>query len=252
METHDYVIRNRDVWDQQAPVYAESGERNWAGEPRWGVWAIPESEIGMLTGIAGKDVLDDGCGTAYVSAWIARSGGRPIGIDNSPAQLATARRFQVEHDLDFPLVHTIAERLPFADESFDVVISEYGAAIWSDPYRWVPEASRVLRPGGELVFLGNSTLLMMCVPDYEGIPADTTLKRNHFGMHRFEWPDGPEVEFHLGHGDWIRVLRGSGFEILDLIELRPAEDATTTYDFVEVDWARRWPSEEVWRARKHA
>jgi SAM-dependent methyltransferase len=209
VEVHDYVIRNRDVWNQLASVYAESGRRNWAGEPSWGVWGLPESEVGMLTGVAGKDVLEDGCGTAYVSAWIARSGGRPIGIDNSPAQLATARRFQIEHDLDFPLVHTIAERLPFADGSFDVVISEYGAAIWSDPYRWVPEASRVLRPGGELVFLGNSTLLMMCVPDYEGTSADRTLQRDHFGMHRFEWPDGDEVEFHLGPGSYATAASRS-------------------------------------------
>jgi hypothetical protein len=58
------------------------------------------------------------------------------------------------------------------------------------------------------------------------------------------------VEFHLGYGDWIRLLRANDFEVLDLVELRPPPDATTDYGFVTADWARRWPSEEVWKARR--
>jgi hypothetical protein len=130
------------------------------------------------------------------------------------------------------------------------VISEYGAAIWADPHAWIPEASRLLRPGGELVFLGNSTLLMLCVPDEDETPATAELRRPHFDMHRFEWPDDPTIEFHLGHGDWVRLLRQNGFEILDLIELRPPAGATSSYGFVEAWWANQWPCEEVWRARR--
>jgi SAM-dependent methyltransferase len=195
-------------------------------------------------------VLEDGCGTAYVSAWIAGLDGRPVGLDNSPAQLATAQHMQETHDLRFPLVHGIAEQLPFQDESFDIVISEYGAAIWSDPYRWIPEAARVLKPGGELTFLGNSTLFILCVPEQDEA-AGTELLRSQFGMHRFEWPEIDDgVEFHLSHGDWIALLRDTGFEILDLIELQAPEGATTAYNHVTGDWAHRWPSEEIWRARK--
>jgi hypothetical protein len=69
-------------------------------------------------------------------------------------------------------------------------------------------------------------------------------------MHRFEWPDEDGVEFHLNHGDWIRLLRGSGFDVEDLIELRPSDTATTRYPHVTLEWARRWPSEEVWVARR--
>ena len=130
------------------------------------------------------------------------------------------------------------------------MISEYGAAIWADPYDWIPEASRLLRPGGELIFLGNSSLLMLCAPDEDEVPATAELLRPHFGMHRFEWPDDPTIEFHLGHGDWIRLLRRHGFEILDLVELQAQPDATSPYGFVEGWWANRWPCEEVWRARK--
>ena len=249
-EKPDYVAANRSAWNAWADDFVAAGEHAWASEPAWGLWQIREEDVGFFPDLDGRDVLEDGCGTGYVSAWVTRRGGRPIGLDNSPAQLATARRLQQENDLHFPLVHGVAEQLPFRDESFDVVLSEYGAAIWSDPYLWIPEASRVLRQGGDLVFLGNSTLLMLCAEDDENVPAGNAMLRDYFGMHRFEWPDEDEVEFHMGHGDWIRLLRDNGFEIVDLIEPRPAADAATSYPFVTTAWARRWPAEEVWKARK--
>jgi SAM-dependent methyltransferase len=246
----DYLERNRSAWDGYAAEYVAPGRESWAGEPRWGIWGIPEAEVGLLPDVAGRDTLELGCGTGYVSSWLARRGARPVGVDLSPQQLATARTLQREFALEFPLIRAAAERVPLRDERFDLVISEYGAAIWSDPYLWIPEAARLLRPGGELIFLGNATLLMLCVSDQDGIPAETTLLRPYFGMHRFEWPDDPGVEFHLGYGDWIRLLRRNGFAIEDLVELRPPPDAATRYPFVTAEWARRWPSEEVWKARK--
>lgn len=250
----DYLEQNRIAWNAEAESYVATGERAWRSEASWGIWGAPESELRLLPDVAGWDVLEDGCGTAYVSAWLARRGARPVGLDNSPAQLATARRLQAENDLHFPLILGFAESLPFADQSFDFVVSEYGAAIWSDPYRWIPEAARVLRPGGELLFLGNSTLLMLCTPDGADAdePAKSELRRGFFGMHRFEWPqdDPPAVEFHLGHGDWVRLLRSNSFEILDLVEIQAPEGVESRYDFVTADWAHRWPAEEVWKARK--
>jgi len=140
---------------------------------------------------------------------------------------------------------------PLASERFDLAITEYGASIWCDPYRWVPEAARLLRPGGRLVFLVNGTLLMLTMPDLEADgPATDRLVRDYFGIHRFEWPDDEAIEFHLGYGDWIRLLRSNGFEVEDLLEVRPPEDSTTRYPFVTLDWSRRWPCEEIWKARK--
>jgi hypothetical protein len=69
-------------------------------------------------------------------------------------------------------------------------------------------------------------------------------------MHRQQWPDESGVEFHLGYGDWIRVLRANHLEVTDLVELRPGPDATTSYPWMSLAWAREWPSEEVWKARK--
>lgn len=251
-ELPEYARRNRAAWDTYAPDYVEAGERSWASEePRWGIWGIPESQVGMLPAdLRGKDAIELGCGTAYVSAWVARRGAKVTGIDNSPAQLETARRLQRTHGLEFPLLLGNAETVPLPDASFDFAISEYGASIWADPYRWIPEAARLLRPGGELAFLVNGVVLMLAVPDEEGVPASDRLLRPLFGMHRMEWPDSDEVEFHLPHGEWIRLLRANGFEVTDLIEIQPPEDASTRYPFVTLDWARRWPSEEVWKARR--
>lgn len=247
----DSIARNRAYWQDEAAAYVASGRRNWAADvPEWGIWNVPESEVGLLPELDGADVVELGCGTAYVSAWLARRGARPVGVDPTSAQLETARALQQEFGIGFPLVLAAGEQVPLRGGAFDLVISEYGAAIWADPYRWIPEASRLLRPGGRLVFLGNATLLMLCVPGEDGVPAEPVLRRPQFGMHRFEWPGDPGVEFHLSHGDMIRLLRSNDFEVVDLIELRPPPDATTRYDFVTLDWARRWPSEEVWIARR--
>jgi SAM-dependent methyltransferase len=248
----DHVRRNRVIWNGYAPSYAERAPSNWAAEPSWGIWGIPESEVHLLPeDLSGRDAVELGCGTGYVSAWLARLGARPVGVDLSDNQLATASAMQREFGLRYPLVQANAEQVPLRDGSFDLVISEYGAAIWCDPFRWIPEAARLLRPGGDLVFLGNGAILILCEPDVEADgPAGTNLIRDYFGMHRFEWPDEDAVEFHLPHGQWVRLLRANGFEVLELIELRPPADAESHYPFVTHDWARRWPSEEVWKARK--
>ncbi len=156
--TPDHVLRNRVAWDQWAADYAAPGLDNWAAAmPSWGIWKVPEERVGLLPpGLEGADSLELGCGTGYVSAWLARRGARPVGLDNSAAQLATAAALQDRFGLNFPLIQGSAERAPFGDAAFDLVISEYGASIWCDPYTWIPEAAPLLRPDGQLIFLVNS------------------------------------------------------------------------------------------------
>src|SRR5438477_1491069 len=202
----EHVRLNRAHWDQLSVEYAGRGRRAWASDdPTWGIWSVPERDLQVVPDVAGKDVIELGCGTAYWSAWLARRGARMVGIDNSTKQLETARGLQREHGLSFPLLHGNAEEVPLPNASFDVAISEYGASIWCDPYRWIPEAARLLRPGGELIVLMNGTLLMLTVPDTEAEgAAGDRLIRDYFGMRRFEWPDTDEVDFHLGYGATIR------------------------------------------------
>lgn len=249
----DSVAVNRAVWTRSNEQYTDAkASEAWSQEEiTWGTWAVPETQLQALPDVAGKDVVELGCGTAYFSAWLAKRGARPVGVDPTPAQLATARRCMDELRFDFPLVEAAAEEVPLRDESFDVAVSEYGASIWANPYRWIPEAARLLRPDGELVFLRNSTLSILCGPD-EGSVGEQ-LVRPQFGMFRFDWrSDGGGIEFHLAHGDWIRLLRANGFDILDLIEIQAPPHAVTHehYAYVPAEWAKRWPSEEIWKARK--
>ena len=187
------ILRNQRFWTDEAARYV--GPVAGAGRPTSRAGASgtsPSPRWACCPDLAGADTVELGCGTGYVSAWLARRGARPVGVDPTPAQLATARGFQDEFGLHFPLVQAAGEHVPLRSGSFDLAISEYGAAIWADPYVWIPEAARLLRPGGELVFLGNSALAMLCVHD-DDTPADPVLRRPQFGMHRFEWPDDDEA-----------------------------------------------------------
>jgi SAM-dependent methyltransferase len=248
----DYVAKNREAWTKTNAEYTDDRAReSWSkDEINWGTFGVLESELNVLDDVAGKDVIELGCGTAYFGAWLAKRGARVTGVDVTPAQLETARRCRDEFGLDLELIEANAEDVPLPDESFDLAISEYGASIWCDPYKWIPEAARLLRPGGELVFLCNSPLSILCSPDAGKV--DERLVRPQFGMHRFEWPEDDGVDFHIQHSDWIRLLRRNGFEILGLWELQAPKEATdhAYYDFVSAEWARNWPAEEIWKARK--
>ena len=249
-ELSSHELANQAAWDAAAREYVENARQNWAtDEVSWGMFAIPESKIGLLPDVDGLDVIEMGCGTAYFSAWLARRGARPVGIDLSERQLATAREMQAEHGLEFPLIHGSAESVPLPDESFDLAFSEYGASLWCDPYVWIPEAARLLRPGGRLLFLTCSVLRVLCSPIAEE-PVQERLVNSQFGLHSITWPDDDSTEFNLPHGERIRVLRDSGFEIEALHEVQVPEDSPPTRYWMTVEWASRWPCEEIWLARK--
>jgi SAM-dependent methyltransferase len=246
----DYVARNVEIWTKSNTEWTgPRARRAWTREMDWGIFGIPEAELGVLGEVNGLDIVELGCGTAYVSAWLARQGARPVGVDPTPAQLATALEMQAEFGLEFPLVEAAAEDVPLPDASFDLAVSEYGASIWADPYRWIPEAARLLRSGGRLVFLRNSLIVVLC-QSLEG--ATEQLQRPQRGLCRVEWPDTGEIEFHLPHGELIDLLSANGFQLERLLELYAPDEAETHgyYDFVTAEWARRWPAEEIWVARK--
>lgn len=252
-ELPEHVRLNRAHWDAMASDWADAGLRHWSQpEPTWGIWGIPERELRILPDdLAGMDTIELGCGTGYVSSWLARAGAKPVGIDNSAEQLTTAKALQARFGIDFPLLHGNAEQVPYPDGSFDFAISEYGAAIWCDPYAWIPEAARLLRPGGRLTFLGHHSFLQLCTSDEAEVPPTAQLRRDYFGLHRAAWadPDDPSVEFALPYGEWFSLFRANGLQVEDLVEIQAPLDATRNI-FVPPEWAKRWPSEHVWKLRK--
>lgn len=245
-----HVEANRTNWDTDAPNWLERGRSSWGSEPHWGEMGILDSELHALPPMEGRDVIELGCGTGYVSAWCLGAGAASvIGLDNALAQLQSAQLLQQEFDRSFPLLWSNAEMLPFADNSFDVAINEYGAALWCDPYTWIPEAARVLRPGGSLMFLTMSTMMSMAGPDFEGQSTSTQLLRPQRDLHSIRFPDFDGVEFALSHGTWIELLIANGFVVDRLIELyAPAQGGPERYSYYDAEWARQWPPEEIWCA----
>jgi SAM-dependent methyltransferase len=247
----DYLERNRTAWNRWAPSSAVSGAKSWrTDELRWGLWNTPESHLQLLRAVPpGADVVELGCGTAAVCAWLQRGGMHPVGVDFSPALLAAAEQLQHEFGVYFPLISANAEAVPFDRDSFDVAVSEYGPSVWSNPRRWLPEAHRLLKLGGQLILFTNSAILMACTPADGGL-AGEQLVRDYYSSYRVEFGADAGVEFHLTHGQWIRLLRANGFAIENHIELRQQPRAKPRYELVSLKWARRWPSEEIWIARK--
>jgi SAM-dependent methyltransferase len=242
-----YIARNRANWNREADDYQrEHGSQlNRFDRPRWGAWGIPDSTLGVLGDVSGKDVLEFGCGGAQWSIALERMGARPVGLDLSIRQLAHATR--LVREASARVVNANAERTPFADERFDIIFCDHGAMTFADPVRTVPEVSRILRPGGLFAFNIATPLIWLCWGDGEE-PPGPELVRSYFGMRRETWET---VEFQLPYGEWIRLFRANGFEILDLIELRPPSRPRTTYvDYAPLEWARRWPGENIWKLRK--
>jgi SAM-dependent methyltransferase len=184
----EHVLENRRYWDGMADQWVAGGERNWQqGEPTWGIWGLPESDLKLLPeDMRGLHAIELGSGTGYVSAWMTRRGATVVGIDNSERQVETARRFAGVHGLDVTFLHGNAESVPYPDESFDFAVSEYGAAIWCDPHLWVPEAYRLLKRGGRLVFLGTHPLTILCTPS-SGETAREGLQRGYQELYRQDW-----------------------------------------------------------------
>jgi SAM-dependent methyltransferase len=247
----DYIERNRHAWEQWATSHIAAGRRAWqADELTWGIWSTPESELGLLEGfVEGDDSIELGCGTAAISAWLTRRHFRAVAVDFARAQIRTATALQREFEVAFSLVGGNAEQVAFDNESFDLAVSEYGVSLWSDPVNWLPEVHRLLRPEGRLVFITNSALLLTCTPPGGGLPSDR-LVRDYFSRYRLEFENDGAVEFHVTHGEWVRLLRSTGFVIDDLIEVQPSPKAAPSVELVESEWARRWPSEEIWVAHK--
>lgn len=244
------TVLNRALWAVMNTRFTDAAaDELWSlPEVVWGLFAVPERELGVLGDVRGLEVVDLACGTAYFSAWLRRAGARVVAVDLSGEQLRTGQRLQRQRGPVFPLVQGNGERVPLASGRFDLVVSEHGAAAWCDPERWLPEASRLLRPGGRLVFLTNSHLSALCVPAEEGVAGDR-LVRGQRETYRVHWPGGG-VEFHPSHGDWLRLLRRAGFVVEAMHEIFAPADASDHpfYEIVSREWATRWPAEELWVA----
>jgi SAM-dependent methyltransferase len=251
MEEHERA--NRDLWDRQSDDYqASHGVQIGAAPDAWGTWRIPESELGLLPDVRDLDVLELGCGGGQWTAWLAEQGANVTGIDISERQLDHARALLQRKGVEARLVAGSAESVPFEDRTFDLIISDHGAMSWADPAYTVPEAARVLRPGGRLIFCATSVLMLLVGWNDQTGPSNQ-LERDYFGLGAISEGEGGAQTFTRPHGEWIRLFRENRLAIEALHEPRPAPDAVTTfYPAPTAAWARRWPAEMIWVVRRES
>ncbi|MBA3363845.1 MAG: class I SAM-dependent methyltransferase [Actinomycetota bacterium] len=255
-ETTEHVRKNREHWERESDEYQERNRNQlnrWASLG-WGVFDAPEDEIQALGDVSGHRALELGCGACQFGIKVAKRGAEVTGLDFSFAQLRHAAGRFDETGVRFPIVQANGERIPFRDDAFDLVFCDHGVMGFADPYLTVPEVARVLRPGGRFVFNGTTPWIWVAWGDQEEeLPASREMRSNYFGLRSAEFtdPSWRTTEFQLTYGDWIRLFRANGLVIEDLIELRPDEDATTTYDdYAPLEWARAFPAEHIWKVRK--
>lgn len=251
----DYVAVNRDVWDADAENWVAVGKRLWnIEEPVWGNWGVQDKTLGLIPeDLTNQDAIELGCGTGYVSGWMVRRGARVTAIDVSSLQLATARELAEKHGADITFIEGNAEATGLEDSCFDFAISEYGAAIWCQPEKWLREAWRLLRPGGKLVFLGNHPMVLLCSPT-NGAPCEKTLHRPYLGMWGADWTkvefDPSGVCFNLTISAWMSLFSEIGFKVENYQEVFAPESATGTRACIPAEWAKQYPIEQVWHLEK--
>src|SRR4051812_47469347 len=103
------IRHNRAFWsDVHEQFTGSDAARRWS-EPgvSWGLFGHAESDLGVLGQVADRAVLEIGCGTAYLSAWLARDGASVVALDLSHEQLGTAQERQSQVGPRFPLVEAI-------------------------------------------------------------------------------------------------------------------------------------------------
>jgi SAM-dependent methyltransferase len=248
-DVSDHERRNREFWDADADDY-QAVHAPRLDAPTWGVWEIPETEVGVLGDVHGLDVLELGCGDARWSVHLTRAGARCVALDQSGGQLRHARALLESVATAVPLLCASAESVPLTAHSFDLVVCDHGAMSFCDPDRSVPEAARLLRTGGRLVF-SHTTPWPYLAWNFRKERVGRRLRRSYFGIRRFDDGAGEgTVDFQLPYGDWIRCFRRHGLVVDDLVELRAPKHATTSYDDFDARWARRWPAEQIWVTRK--
>ena len=244
----DRVAANVAQWTLTNAEFTDAAAETWWRNEaiKWGVFGIADEWLGDVTGL---DVVELGCGTAHCSARLARAGARPVGVDPTPVQLATARRMMQSTGIDFRLSRRLPSRCRFQTTPStwrsQITVRRSGPTRGSGLRKQLGCCARV----GPVVST-TSSLAHLCTPEEDEVAIENVLVRPRFAPWEVEWPGYQGVEYHLSHGDWIRVLVENGFVLDALHELQPGPTAQTHeyYYVIPVEWARRWPGEDLWEA----
>ncbi|MDR2372642.1 MAG: class I SAM-dependent methyltransferase [Bifidobacteriaceae bacterium] len=227
-------------WETQAEdYYRQHGQ--FLGDDRliWCPEGVDEDRARLLGEVAGRRVIEIGCGAAQGSRWAAGAGAQAVGIDSSAGMLAVARRLGVS---GFALAQADAAALPFAGGSFDLAFSAMGALPFVPSLAAVHrEVARVLRPGGRWVFATDHPFAWV-FPDSPD-PALLSVQRSYFDREPyFERSDDGRLrytQYHATFADHVFALTAAGFTINGLIEPEwPADLGAAAADGQWGAWSR--------------
>lgn len=216
------VRANRCWWDSDADSYhAMHGAFLGVADFVWSPERLREADAHLLGEVAGRLVLEVGCGAAMCSRWLAGAGARPVASDVSAGMLRHARAGAADTGIEVPLVQADAQFLPFASTAFDIAFTAFGAVPFvEDSARVMREIARVLRPGGRWVF-ATTHPMRWSFPDDPG-PGGLTATMPYWDRTPYvEYADtgAPTyVEHHRTLGDRVRELAAAGFRLLDIVE----------------------------------
>src|SRR5690606_26122421 len=217
---HAEAVEASRAWgDADADDYlGEHGDFLGDADFVWCPEGLREQDAHLLGDVAGKRVLEVGCGAAMCARWLTSVGADAVAMDLSGGMLRRAGEANRRTGLKPPLVQADAARLPFASGTFDSAWCAFGAVPFTpDLEAVVTYAAPVLRPTGRWV--SGVTLPMRCVcPDDSG-RASLWVVDSHFdGTRRVEIDEqgrAPYVAYLRTPGDYIRALRGPGFVVDD-------------------------------------
>lgn len=228
---------NRRWWDADADNYhREHGEFLGDADFVWCPENLREADAGLLGEVAGRRVLEVGCGSAPCARYLRVHDAQVVAFDLSAGMLAHARSAAARTGVAVPLVQADACELPFRTAAFDLAFSAFGAVPFvADSAGLMREVARVLRPGGRWVFAVNHPM-RWAFPDDPG-PAGLTVIQSYFNRSPYVEVDAAEVPVYVEHhrtmGDRIRELVAAGFAVEDVLEPEWPED----FDGVWGQWS---------------
>jgi SAM-dependent methyltransferase len=214
---------NRTWWDASAVDYQdEHGAFLGDADLLWCPEGLREADAHLLGDVAGRTVLEVGCGAAQAARWLVAAGAQVTAFDVSYGQLQQARQLDRRTGVAVPrLVQADAQALPFRDEAFDLVVSAFGAIPFvADSAGTMREIARVLVPGGRLAFSVTHPT-RWAFPDDPG-PAGLTVHQSYFDRTPYVEADehgtASYVEHHRTLGYRVRELVRAGLVLEDLVE----------------------------------
>ncbi len=213
---------NRRDWDAYADEY-QATHGTFLGDVRfiWSPEGVDEADVRVLGDVADLSVLEIGCGAAQCARWLTTQGARAVGLDLSHRQLQHGRRIDLDTGAAVPAVCGTATSLPFADSSFDVAFSAFGALQFVyDAGAAVGEVARVLRPGGRFAFSVTHPIRwsMPDDPTSEGLVVTSSYWDRTPYVEQDASGQVTYAEHHRTIGDWVRILADHGFALEDLVE----------------------------------